>query len=196
MSGENAPAIAVASLYKPNLVTRQTGRAVRDGIERLMAERDETIAVIDFRDVAVIDFSCADEVVAKLVMGPDGETADPVPRFVLVRGIREHHLDPVEGALRRRGLAVSAERIGGEPVLLGEVEPEAVAAWRMLTACGRIRTDELAHRLGVDPGACASLLAGLLRRRLVRRDGDAFESLSFSASAARNPSVRTSRAKG
>ncbi len=196
MSHERAPAIAVASLYKPNLVTRQTGRAVRDGIERLMAERGESIAVIDFRDVAVIDFSCADEVVAKLVMGSAGETGDVVPRFVLVRGIHEHHLDPVEGALRRRGLAVSAERIGGEPVLLGEVEPEAVAAWRMLTACGRIRTEELAHRLGVDPGSCASLLAGLLRRRLVRRDGDAFESLSFSASSARRSSDRTPHANG
>ncbi|MEJ2482291.1 MAG: hypothetical protein P8049_04005 [Gemmatimonadota bacterium] len=196
MSGESTPAIAVASLYQPNLVTRQTGRAVRDGIERLMSERGDTIAVIDFRDVAVIDFSCADEVVAKLVMGPEGGTGDSVPRFVLVRGIREHHLDPVEGALRRRGLAVSAERIGGEPVLLGEVEPEAVAAWRMLSACGRIHTGELARRLGLDTGSCASLLAGLLRRRLVRRDGDAFESLSFSASAVRRSSDRAPRANG
>ncbi|MEJ2546527.1 MAG: hypothetical protein P8125_01785 [Gemmatimonadota bacterium] len=196
MSHESSPAIAVASLYQPNLVTRQTGRAVRDGIERLMSERGDTIAVIDLRDVAVIDFSCADEVVAKLVMGSDGETSDSVPRFVLVRGIREHHLDPVEGALRRRGLAVSAERIGGEPVLLGEVEPEALAAWRMLAACGRIRTDELARRLGVDPGSCDSLLAGLLRRRLVRRDGDAVESLAFSASVARRSSDCTSRANG
>lgn len=192
MSGEACPAIAVASLYQRNLVTRQTGRAVRDGIERLISDRGEAIAVIDFRDVAVIDFSCADEVVAKLVMGPEGDEQPQGPRFVLIRGVHEHHMDPVEGALRRRGLAVSAERIGGEPVLLGEVEPEAVMAWRMLSDCGRIRSDELARLMGVEPDCCDTLLCELLRRRLVRRSGDSFESLSFSASTARKVSARES----
>jgi len=192
VSGGAGPAIAVASLYQRNLVTRQTGRAVRDGIERLISDRGEAIAVIDFRDVAVIDFSCADEVVAKLVMGPEGDEESRGPRFVLIRGVHEHHMDPVEGALRRRGLAVSAERIGGEPVLLGEVEPEVVMAWRMLSDCGRIRSDELARRMGVEPDCCDALLCELLRRRLVRRSGDSFESLSFSASAARKVSARES----
>lgn len=192
MSGEICPAIAVASLYQRNLVTRQTGRAVRDGIERLISDRGEAIAVIDFRDVAVIDFSCADEVVAKLVMGLEGDDAGAVPRFVLVRGVHEHHVDPVEGALRRRGLAVSAEKIGGEPILLGEVDPAEIAAWRMLSDCGRIRSDELARRLGLEPDSCDTLLCELLRRRLVRRDGDAFESLSFSAAAVRKASRRES----
>ena len=94
---------------------------------------------------------------------------------------------------RRRGLAVPAERIGGEPVLLGEVDPEAVAAWRMVSACGRIRSEELARLMGVEPDSCDTLLCELLRRRLVRRCGDSFESLSFSASAAREVSARESR---
>ena len=181
----DTPVIAVASLYQENLVTRQTGRAVRDGIERLFSNRcGEALAVIDFREVAVIDFSCADEVVAKLVMG-SGEDSDSTDcRFVLVRGVREHHLDPVEGALRRRGLAVAAERASGEPVLLGDVDPDAGEAWRMLSACGRIGAHELARRMGLEPGSCDLLLSDLDRRRLVRRCGDSFESLSFTASAA------------
>lgn len=179
------PAIAVASLYQEYLVTRQTGRAVRDGIERLFADRcGESLAVIDFRDVVVIDFSCADEVVAKLVMG-FGEDQDASGNlFILVRGVRDDHMDPVEGALRRRGLAVAAERTSGEPLLLGDVDPDAGEAWRMLCACGRIRSHELAQKLGLEPGSCDRLLADLYRRRLVRRCGDAFESLSFAASAA------------
>ncbi len=182
------PSIAVASLYQENLVTRQTGRAVRDGIERLFSNRcGEALAVIDFRDVAVIDFSCADEVVAKLVMGSGEDPDSPDNRFVLVRGVREHHLDPVEGALRRRGLAVAAERVSGEPVLLGDVDPDAGEAWLMLCACGRIRSHELARRLGLKPESCDLLLSELYRRRLVRRCGDSFESLSFTASAADEP---------
>lgn len=179
------PAIAVMSLYQEYLVTRQTGRAVRDGIERLFSDRrGESLAVIDFRDVLVIDFSCADEVVAKLVMD-FGEDQDPAgSRFILVRGVRDDHLDPVEGALRRRGLAVAAERTSGEPVLLGDVDPGAGETWRMLCACGRMSAPELAQRLGLEPGACGRLLADLCRRRLIRRCGDAFESLSFAASGA------------
>jgi len=181
----DAPVIAVASLYQENLVTRQTGRAVRDGIERLFSNRcGEALAVIDFREVAVIDFSCADEVVAKLVLGSGEDPDSPDRRFVLVRGVHEHHLDPVEGALRRRGLAVAAERASGEPVLLGEVDPDAGEAWRMLCACGRIGSHELARRMGLEPGSCEQLLSDLHRRRLVRRCGGAFESLSFTASAA------------
>lgn len=182
------PAIAVASLYQEYLITRQTGRAVRDGIERLFSDRcGEALAVIDFRDVAVIDFSCADEVVAKLVMGSPEDPDSPDNRFILVRGVREHHLDPVEGALRRRGLAVAAERETGEPLLLGDVDPDAGAAWRMLCSCGRISSNELAVRLGLEQVSCDRLLADLYRRRLVRRCGDEFESLAFIASAAKEP---------
>lgn len=184
---EAAPAIAVASLYQEYLVTRQTGRAVRDGIERLFTDRcGEALAVLDFRDVVLIDFSCADEVVAKLVMGSGEDPDSPDNRFVLVRGVREHHLDPVECALRRRGLAVAAERASGEPVLLGDVDPGAGEAWRMLCACGRIRSDELARRLGLEPGPCDQLLSDLHRRRLVRRSGEAFESLAFTAASMDN----------
>lgn len=182
-AGSDGPAVAVASLYQEFLVTRQTGRAVRDGIERLIAGRcGEALAVIDFRDVAVIDFSCADEVVAKLVLGPEVEPPAPGSRFVLVRGVREHHLDPVEGALRRRGLAVAAERATGEPILLGEFEPESGTVWLELCRRGRVRATDLACGLDIDPGACGRILEELLRRRLVRRCGETWESLLFTAS--------------
>jgi hypothetical protein len=181
--GADGPAVAVASLYQEFLVTRQTGRAVRDGIERLIAgRRGEALAVLDFRDVAVIDFSCADEVVAKLVLGTEVEPTVPGARFVLVRGVREHHLDPVEGALRRRGLAVAAERATGEPILLGEFAPESGTVWLELCRRGRVLATDLADGLGIDPDACGRILEDLLRRRLVRRCKETWESLMFTAS--------------
>ncbi|MFB6240235.1 MAG: hypothetical protein ABEJ46_01485, partial [Gemmatimonadota bacterium] len=63
------PAVSETSLYS-YLVTRHTGRAVRMSIEEQIAgSPGPLVAVLDFRNVAVIDFSCADEVVAKLVEG-------------------------------------------------------------------------------------------------------------------------------
>ena len=50
-----------------NLVTRPTGVAVRGRIESVLATSEWETAMLDFSDVVLLDLSCADEVVAKLV---------------------------------------------------------------------------------------------------------------------------------
>src|SRR5207253_176085 len=59
---------SVSGVYT-DLVTRPTGRVVREGIERAMATAAGEVAVarIDFTRVGCIDYSCADEIVAKLL---------------------------------------------------------------------------------------------------------------------------------
>ena len=58
---------SVASLYS-SLVTRPTGRAVRMAIEtQLQGAGSLSISLIDFSEVGIIDYSCADKVVAKLL---------------------------------------------------------------------------------------------------------------------------------
>ena len=59
----------LTSFYS-NLVTRPTGRAVRMGVESQLADLDPAdkacLSVLDFSQVQVLDYSCADEIVAKL----------------------------------------------------------------------------------------------------------------------------------
>lgn len=63
-----------------NLVTRPTGRAVRSAIERRLAgARRSSVTVIDFSRVSVLDFSCADEVVARLLLGHLSESGEDKP---------------------------------------------------------------------------------------------------------------------
>lgn len=172
------PSVAVASLYQPYLVTRHTGRAVRLTIERMVDERPgPSLTVIDFSEVAVIDFSCADEVVARLLYDTltRGEAA-PLHYFVL-DGIEEEHMDPVGSALQRRGLAMAARTTARRPVLLGLAEPEARRVWEELAGRVRGRPSDLAACLEGDAEACRSWLARLERRRLIRGAGDVFESL-------------------
>ena len=59
---------AVTTPYR-NLVTRPTGAAVRNRIEAALARSDCHTALLDFSDVELLDLSCADEVVAKLLHG-------------------------------------------------------------------------------------------------------------------------------
>ena len=57
----------VTSLYS-SLITRPTGRAVRMAIEtQLRGAGTLSVSLIDFSEVGIIDYSCADEVVAKLL---------------------------------------------------------------------------------------------------------------------------------
>jgi hypothetical protein len=172
------PDIAVASLYQRNLVTRHTGRAVRLSIEGLVAEQGATsLTVLDFDDVAVIDFSCADEVVAKLVLRAVDEVSGDSERFFVFRGVAPHHVDPMDSALRRRGLAAAAVGPEGRPFLIGEVDAAAARLWLAVCDAGAACLEELAPRFDMDPDDCGRILDHMCARRLLRRDGSAYQSL-------------------
>ena len=92
-----------------NLVTRGTGRAVRELIEQLLSEsRDRALTVIDFSQVSMMDFSCADEVIAKLLIR---YVSDEAPRdmYFIFRGVTEDHRDAIDAVLERHGLALAIE---------------------------------------------------------------------------------------
>ncbi|MFW6039584.1 MAG: hypothetical protein ACOC9N_00740 [Gemmatimonadota bacterium] len=172
------PSVAVATLYQTYLVTRHTGRAVRLTIERMVEEASgPSLTVLDFSDVAVIDFSCADEVVARLLHDTLSRPAPPAPHYFLLDGLDDEHIDPVASALDRRGLAMSARTARRRPVLLGRAEPEAQEVWRALTDRGRARANEIADCLRGDAEECRRWLARLEARRLLRSAGDVYESL-------------------
>lgn len=163
----------VCDLYS-NLVTRSTGAAVRSAIEdQLAALPEPTLTVIDFSNVGLLDFSCADEVVAKLLLGLVTEW--PHRRaYVLFRGLRDGHLDAIESALETYGLALVAERAGdGQPELVGQVDDGERRLWELLRRRGPTSPAELATDLG-DEATAADALEALHARRLVMRFEDTY----------------------
>src|SRR5580765_3314823 len=81
-----------------NLVTRKTGAAVRGQIEQLLSDASppgdgRALTVIDFSQVSMIDFSCADEVVAKLLLRYADEEASEI--YFLFRGVTDDHWDAI-----------------------------------------------------------------------------------------------------
>ena len=119
----------VSDLYG-DLVTRRTGVAVRGGIEReLSALGGGEPAVIDFGAVRCLDLSCADEIVAKLVLQHGSR------RFIF-RGLTAAQLEALEPVLEHHGLAVVTDDGAGRLALLGP-QPEAA----------RLLDELLEHRL-------------------------------------------------
>jgi len=168
---------AVCELYS-NLVTRPTGAAVRSAIEALLAERHPpTITTIDFSRVNLLDFSCADEIVAKLLLRQvEAAHADVAPaedHYVYFRGMRDDHLDAVEAVLERRELALVWD-LDGVPALLGRVDAVEREHWEVVRAGGPVFAPSVASALGAPVDLSVATLDRLWRRRLVMRRTDGF----------------------
>lgn len=164
---------SVASLYS-HLITRPTGQALRLGIESQIGEMgDLCLSVLDFSQVAVLDYSCADEAVAKLILR-FREPDRPVDAYFLVRGLDLHHLEMIEAVLERHRLAVVAEMIGSGPTLLGSASSFEREVWERLGEFGSGSVDHLAERIGApatEVGEALDSLAGY--RVVIHRPGSA-----------------------
>jgi hypothetical protein len=161
-----------ANLYS-NLVTRSTGAAVRTQIELLMKSSERALTVIDFSHVSMIDFSCADEVIAKLLMRfREGGAQDREAYFVF-RGMNDDHWDAVEAVLERHGLALLVERDTGIE-LVGVLEERERRAFQAIKRRGRAESWELAGDLGEPEPAVRHALDRMWHRRLIMRRGDSY----------------------
>lgn len=152
---------SVANLYS-HLVTRPTGRAVRMAIESQLDElRKPAISLVDLSAVAILDYSCADEVVAKLLLR-GGDAAGGT--FLVLTGVQAHHRDPIEAVLERHDLGVVAETSSGRYELLGPMDSERVL-WTVVEDEGWIRSGEI--DAAVENRGGRTTLERLVSRRLV-----------------------------
>lgn len=172
------------SEYYSDLVTRPTGAAVRAGIEEQLAVNGTvSMVVMDFSNVGLLDFSCADEIVAKLLLRHRAPESDlNVERYFLVRGLSEDHLEAIEQVLERQGLALVAEEFEGALRLVGAVEEPERLAWESLQSDSRRRPDRVAEELSISATEAARLLERLHHRRLCMRKDDLYVSFGGSVS--------------
>ena len=159
---------AVAAPYR-NLVTRTTGAAVRTRIEETLAGSSCLTALLDFSEVELVDLSCADEVVAKLLL--DGRCG----YFLVLQGLREDHHEAIDHVLTHHRLAVAAVPPGSsEPRLLGWVPSDAREAFACICDRGPLGVDDLARVMGWLESRSRDALRELTRHRLVRPVGELY----------------------
>ena len=160
---------SVCDLYS-NLVTRPTGAAVRIGIEHHLDEiGDKALAILDFSHVGLLDFSCADEIVAKLLMQ---YVSVDIPRrevYFVFYGMSESHMEAIEAVLERHDLALVTQLGDEEAQLVGNVDGEQRNAWEKIRDMGSARAADLADATGMPAERAARTLETLWQRRLVIR---------------------------
>ena len=166
----------VCDLYS-NLVTRPTGAAVRKEIEVVLSGLEEpSLTVIDFSQVGLLDYSCADEVVGKLLDGVRRQVI-VTDAYVLVRGVRDDHLEALDAVMQRYDLAVIVEGPDGAWHVVGPLDEPMRQVLDAVHRCGRVVKSQLVEEVEQSASTVERSLDGLLARRLVMRDDDAYVSL-------------------
>jgi hypothetical protein len=154
-----------------NLVTRETGRDIRESIEaRLEREPDGTVIALDFSHVGIIDFSCADEIISKLVARLQGlEYGD---KYVILHGLTPTHEENITVALERKKLAVLVSRADGSWRLLGSLNPYLNEALQFVMNQREITARDLADETRVEISLASTKLLNLFKARLVQRSSE------------------------
>jgi hypothetical protein len=151
------------------LVTRPTGRAVRMAIEtQLPGAGQRSLSVIDFSEVMLIDFSCADEVVAKLLQ--QYLVDEPPDAFFIFRGVHEAQWDQILTVLDRQSLAAVVERDAGVFELVGVSSEDEGRVWGQLEERGVVGPQEIETLF--DAHADRQALSSLFSRGLAFHNPD------------------------
>ena len=152
-----------------DLVTRPSGQVIRGRIEKnIEAEKNGEIIALDFSEIGIIDYSCADEIVAKLISRLWGnEYGD---RYIILTGLNENQKENIEVALERKDLAVIAMMKDGKEILLGNLNNYLRETLEVVITKDRIRTKDLSEIMNLEANTSGTRLLNLHKKRLVMRN--------------------------
>ena len=158
-----------------DMVTRSTGAALRDRIERTITGASHRTTQLDFTAVGLLDFSCADEVVAKLLL----RVVDEEEHYVVLSGVTDSHLDAIDHVLERHGLSVASLGTGEAAArVLGVTTPDVQTAFQAIQRLGAGDAKRLADALSWTVERAADALQSLALRRLIQAAGGTYRPLT------------------
>ena len=151
-----------------DLVTRPSGKVIRNRIEKdIEKEKDGEVIALDFSKIGIIDYSCADEVVAKLISRLlSGEYGD---RYIVLTGLNENQRENIEVALERKELAVMAEMGNGKRILIGSLNNYLKETLNLVIKKDKLTAKELSESLKLEMNTSGTRLLNLHKKRLVKR---------------------------
>ncbi|HDH06569.1 MAG TPA: hypothetical protein ENH01_12840 [Nitrospirae bacterium] len=151
-----------------DLVTRQSGQVIRERIERdIEKEKDRAVIALDFSNIGIIDYSCADEIVAKLVSRLLGsEYGD---KYLILAGLTDNQKENIEVALERKDLAMMAEMRDGKKLLLGNLNNYLKETLELIIKKDRITARDISEAMNLEANTSGTRLLNLHKKRLVKR---------------------------
>jgi len=151
-----------------HFVTRETGRLIRESVEsRLEREAEGVVVALDFTHVGIVDFSCADEIISKLIARLQGQEYGD--KYVILQGLTPSQEENITVALERKKLAALVSRTDGSWDLLGTLNPYLHEALQFVMARQEVTARALADETRVEISLASTKLLNLFKARLVQR---------------------------
>jgi hypothetical protein len=154
-----------------NGIKEMTGRSravkIREAIEKILREEREPLRVIlDFGGVGPIDFSWADEMVAKLISRLwGGEYGD---KFLILKGLNASQVENISVALERKRLAGLVAGPGGWRII-GSLNNYLIHTLNQVMRKRHLTLRELSEAEGIGMNTSGTRLLNLYKKRLVVR---------------------------
>jgi hypothetical protein len=151
-----------------DLVTRPSGQLMRERIEKeIQQERNGEIIALDFSQIGIIDYSCADEIIAKLISRLlANEYGD---RYILLAGVNDNQKENIEVSLERKDLAVMVELRNGHKVLIGNLNNYLKETLELIITKNKISARDLSETMKLEANTSGTRLLNLHKKRLVKR---------------------------
>jgi len=145
---------------------RSRGVRTRETLERILREAEEVVWVLDFTGTGSIDFSWADEVVAKMVSrlwsNEYGE------KFLVLKSLSPSQTENIGVALERKKLAVLTIGPSGWQVV-GSLNNYLVHTLHQVMQKRQLTLRELSEEEGIGMNTSGTRLLNLYKKRLVSR---------------------------
>lgn len=155
---------SVSTSYN-HLVTRPTGVSVRQRIEARIGGSPFPTTQLDFGEIGLLDYSCADEIVAKLLLNGDLDR----PRYLVLVNVSDAHREAIDHVLETHRLTIVAVPAGeAAPVVLGWRSPDLLTAFDAVLRIGAGDAGRVADSLGWTVERAADALQSLALRRMVQ----------------------------
>jgi anti-anti-sigma regulatory factor len=150
-----------------DLLTRQTGQKIMDRLEReINSARDNATVVLDFAGVGVIDYSCADEVIAKLVSRL--QSNEYGERYLVLKNLTIPQRENIQVALERKNLA-TLEDDGGNWRVIGLINNYLQKTLEIVMEKKAMSSSELSQILNLELNNVSTRLINLHKIKLVKR---------------------------
>ena len=146
---------------------RSRGAKIREFIEKILREeRGALLVILDFSGVGSIDFSWADEVVAKIISrlwsGEYGE------KYLVLKSLNPSHIENLSVALERKRLAALATGSEGWQVI-GSLNNYLAHTLDQVMEKGHLTLRQLSEAERIGMNTSGTRLLNLYKKRLVVR---------------------------
>ncbi len=151
-----------------DLMTRQLGQKIFSRIEKEIngSEGADTI-ILDFSGVGAIDYSCADEVMARLVSRLElNEYGD---KYVYLANLTPTQQENIHVALERKNLAILEIKPDNGWQIIGVINDYLFKTLEVIMKRGSVSSSELAQMLKLELNTASTRLINLHKLKLVKK---------------------------